>query len=402
MIPHLVVSGVTSCDSRGVEALVRSIIAGVQKRGRWRTTVLTQTPVADAALVDLPSTRFVADPFVVSCSLRRSAPPPEEALAAQQRSLLAGADLMIATGGDIYTFDYGVSTRYLAAPRAALNDGVPVAMLAHSVGPFTQAEEAAAWVSVAADCQVLTLRESVSLRHVVDDLGISDGAATLTADPAFLLSPAPPARVDQVLTDVGLDPAEPFICLAPSRGIAHFRDLDMRRRLLTLQKVVRRLAARFRVPILLVPHAHDSRPENDDRLLTTELVRLDDDAVTRPLVASLNATEYKAIMGRSMLTVAERLHAAIAAMSSGVPTAAIGYSRKFVGILSDTYGETIPLEEIYLDVNAAHEDERIVARLVDALEVDALRAQLVSRLPLIMERAESNFARADNCVKRKS
>src|SRR5712691_8115502 len=182
---HVIISGVTSCQNRGVEALVRSIVSGLGMTGPWQATVLTQTPSHDAALLCLPNVDCVADPFVVSRSMRESPPEPEASLAATREQLITSADLLVATGGDIYTSDYGVSARYLAAPDAAQQHGVPVAMLAHSVGPFTGTSDAAAWSATARKCAVLTTRESQSWQYVTRDLGMPEERVALSADPAF-------------------------------------------------------------------------------------------------------------------------------------------------------------------------------------------------------------------------
>ena len=147
MTRRVVITGVTSCENRGVEALVASITTQLRALGPCHVVVLTQTPVLDRAMLSPLDVTCVADPFVVSSSWRelRSS---ETSVQVDMRgeALMADADLVIATGGDLYTSDYGVSTAYLSAPRAAQRRGVPVAMLAQSVGPFSQTEDAHNWV----------------------------------------------------------------------------------------------------------------------------------------------------------------------------------------------------------------------------------------------------------------
>lgn len=54
-----------------------------------------------------------------------------------------------------------------------------------------------------------------------------------------------------------------------------------------------------------------------------------------------SAGDYKAIISRCDLVVAERMHAAIAGLSTGVPTLLIGYSIKAEGILTDLLGAAL-------------------------------------------------------------
>src|SRR2546430_8821383 len=262
---HVIISGVTSCENRGVEALVRSIVAGVGTVGSWRTTVLTQTPAEDESLLALPAVGCVADPFVVSRSLRSAAPETERELATRRERLIADADLLITTtGGDLHTADYGVSTRYLAAPLAATKQNVPVAMLGHSVGPFDDDSDVSAWAAASEACAVLTVRETLSWRYMVDDLGLPASHVTLAADPAFLLEATPAHQVDDVLASIGISQGQPYVCLAPSRGIATFRNLSEQQHISALLSLINCLVSRWRLPVLLIPHVHDSRAHNDD------------------------------------------------------------------------------------------------------------------------------------------
>ncbi|MEV0005603.1 polysaccharide pyruvyl transferase family protein [Micromonospora sp. NPDC050980] len=393
MPPHVIISGVTSCQNRGVEALVRCIIEGLGTFGSWRATVLTQTPEQDAALLALPEAECVADPFVVSRSLRTAPPEPEHRLAARRERLIASADLVVTTGGDLHTADYGVSTKYLAAPVAAHNHNVPVAMLAHSIGPFSDPAEAEAWCATAQHCAVLTIRETISRRYVVNDLALSDKLVTLAADPAFLLAAAPPEHADGLLTEIGVPPGCPYVCLAPSKGIAALRGLSERQHMSALMSLISCLVSRWRLPILLLPHVHDTRPHNDDRRLVADLAQNVAHPLVRAVPGALNAAQYKAITARSVLTVAERMHAAIAALSSGVPTVTIGYSQKFLGILSDAYGDTIPLDQVHLGVESFITDDKTAARIGDGIDLEPLRSALANRGALIRTRARSNFAR---------
>ena len=388
---HVIISGVTSCQNRGVEALVRSILSGLAMIGPWRATVLTQTPRHDDALLRLMDAECVSDPFVVSRSLRESPREPEASLAARREQLLASADLLIATGGDIYTSDYGVSARYLAAPNAALDRGVPVAMLAHSVGPFSGTPDAVAWSATARQCTVLTVRESQSWRYVTRDLGLPEDRVALTADPAFLLQAAPDEEVDGILAGIGIQPGHPYACVAPSRGIAGFRGLSEDCHFAALRRLVRSLISWWRLPVVLIPHVHDARPGNDDRQIASDLaLDLATDFV-RTIPGPLGAMQYKGIVARSALMVAERMHAGIAALSSAVPTVTIGYSQKFAGVMGDTYGETVPLSRVHIAIESFTEDDGSAARLIERLPFDEMRAALTTRQPLIQNRAVASF-----------
>jgi colanic acid/amylovoran biosynthesis protein len=389
--PHVIVSGITSCENRGVEALICSIADGLGTLGSCRVTALTQTPDHDAQLLDVPGVECVADPFVFSRSMRHGPREPEAERTARREHLLATANLMITTGGDLHTSDYGVSTKYLAAPIEAQQRNVPVAMLGHSVGPFTDPGEAATWCAAARASMFVTIRETSSWRYVVEDLGLDEPHVTLAADPAFLLPAASGDRVDEILTRSGIQPGRPYVCLAPSQGIANLRGLSEQRHRSALLSLISNLIARWHLPVLLIPHVHDSRPYNDDRRLATDLVEHADHPAVRATVGPLTAADYKGITGGSVLTIAERMHAAIGSLSVGVPTVAVGYSRKFLGVLSDTYGADVPIDNVHVGVESFVNDDKQAVRMVEAIDLMALRAALASRLGLARRRALANF-----------
>ncbi|HUZ26352.1 MAG TPA: polysaccharide pyruvyl transferase family protein [Streptosporangiaceae bacterium] len=394
-MPKVIVSGVTSCENRGVEALVTSIAFGLRDcGGACRMTVLTQTPDHDRALAPGDGIEWVADPFVLSRSWSHARPaePPSQA-AERAHALLASADLVLTTGGDLHTSAYGVSTSYLAAPSAALDKGVPVAMIAHSIGPFTDAGERRAFTAAARRSAILTVREQASLDYATTSLGLEGSVVSLTADPAFLLPAAPPGRVDQILASSGIGPDQPYLCLAPSRGIAGFRQLDHASHLAALLRLTGELRRKWGLPIVAIPHVHDSRPANDDRRLVAELAAAAAGGL-RPLSGGLTAAEYKGVVSRSALLIAERLHAAIAGLSSAVPTVAIGYSPKFAGVLAGAYGPAISPEDVHIDVRAFVSDEAAARRLLGNLDIEDLRRHLRERLPLVLGRARENFALA--------
>ncbi|MCX4666486.1 polysaccharide pyruvyl transferase family protein [Streptomyces sp. NBC_01381] len=392
MVRNVIITGVTSCENRGVEALVASIAAGLHDHGEARIRVLTQTPMLDQELLTPWGVECVADPFVTSKSWTQYRPAETSEQSRTRRdALMEEADLLVATGGDIYTSDYGVSTPYLAAPIAAQSHGVPVAMLAHSIGPFTHREDAQAWLDVAEQCKVLTLRERLSYRYVQEELGLTAGKAQLTADPAFLLPAPPQQRVQALVTTAGIGPGEPYICVAPSRGIARFRSLDEVAHDRALGRLIDRLVTRWKIPVLLLPHVHDSRSHNDDRALVAELAQHIGHPLVKAVTGPLTASDYKGLAAAADLVITERLHAAIGALSTRTPTVAIGYSQKFLGVFADTYGNDIDLDSVHLDVDRFVADEHSTERLLQGLQLPSMQQALTERVPELLERARENF-----------
>ncbi|WP_409473421.1 polysaccharide pyruvyl transferase family protein [Streptomyces sp. HC307] len=396
---NVLITGITSCESRGVEALARAIAEQLTSEGGNRVTVLTQTPALDEEALASTTARCVADPFVVSRSWQQMRPQESPAeLIARSEQLLAETDLVIATGGDLHTSDYGVSTPYLRALTAAQQRDIPTAVIGQSVGPFGDPADAEAWLTVADRCDLLTVRESVSHRYLVGKLGLPEHRVQLSSDPAFLLPTATDERTSAVLRPLGLTPEDPYICLAPSQGITRFSALGEMQHAAALTRLATALVRTRKMPVLLVPHCHDSRPHNDDRILAARIAEAAGMPQVMALPGALTASDYKGVLARAELVISERLHAAIGALSGGVPAIAIGHSHKFNGVLAETYGDTVDVDDIHADVRAFAQDNTVIDRIVHDTDATVLRTTLQQRLPLITDRARSDFAQINRLL----
>ncbi|MEU0924596.1 polysaccharide pyruvyl transferase family protein [Streptomyces malaysiensis] len=399
---NILITGITSCESRGVEALARSIIEQLNTEdgdGSNNITVLTQTPALDTEALTPAGARCVADPFVVSRSWKQMRPQETPAeLTARCDQLLTETDLVIATGGDLHTSDYGVSTPYLRALIAAQQRDIPTIMIGQSVGPFTDPTEAEAWLTVADQCRLLTVRESVSHGYLVDKLGLPEHRVRLSSDPAFLLPTAPGERISAVLRPLGLTPEDPYICLAPSQGITRFSALEEAQHTAAVTRLASDLVHTWNMPVVLVPHCHDSRPHNDDRILAARIAEAANTPQVKVVPGALTASDYKGVLSHAELVISERLHAAIGALSNGVPAIAIGHSHKFNGVLAETYGDTIDIDDIHVDIRAFAQGGTAIDRLVHNTDATVLRTSLRQRLPLITNRARSDFAQINKLL----
>jgi colanic acid/amylovoran biosynthesis protein len=398
-VSNVLITGITSCESRGVEALARAIAEQLNSEGGNRVTVLTQTPALDENALAPTGARCVADPFVVSRSWQQMRPQESPAeLTARSEQLLAETDLVIATGGDLHTSDYGVSTPYLRAMTAAQQRDIPTAMIGQSVGPFDDPADAEAWFTVAARCDLLTVRESVSRSYLVGKLGLPEHRVQLSSDPAFLLPTATDKQTSAVLRPLGLTPEDSYICLAPSQGITRFSALEEAQHVAALTRLATALVRTRKMPVLLVPHCHDSRPHNDDRILAARIAEAAGMSQVMALPGALTASDYKGVLSHAELVISERLHAAIGALSSGVPAIAIGHSHKFNGVLAETYGDTVDVDDIHADVRAFAWDNTVIDRIVHATDTTVLRTTLRQRLSLITNRACSDFAQINRLL----
>lgn len=92
--------------------------------------------------------------------------------------------------------------------------------------------------------------------------------------------------------------------------------------------------------ILLVPHVVEEG-NNDYEYMLNFFEDFKDSSRIAILPPDLNAKQYKGYIAQTRFFVGARTHATIAAYSSGVPTAVLGYSVKSRGIAKDLFGEEL-------------------------------------------------------------
>ncbi|MCG6497020.1 polysaccharide pyruvyl transferase family protein [Kitasatospora sp. A2-31] len=392
-MPNILLTGITSCESRGVEALARSLATSLTAAPDTTVTVLTQTPDLDSEALAGSGADCTADPFVVSRSWATMRPVETEQHRRERASrLVKQADLVLATGGDLHTSDYGVSTSYLAVLDRAQKLGIPTAMVGQSVG-FTDPAEQAAFTVTAQRLDLLTVRESTTWAYLTGPLALPEDRVVLAADPAFLLQPSSPDRTAQLLADAGLDATQEYVCLAPSRGVTRYSPISDAQHLDALTRLADTLWRVRCRPLVLVPHCHDSREHNDDRLLARQIAaRLPNVPVHVLDADGTGAGDYKAVLGGAELVVSERLHASIGALSSGTPAVALGHSPKFHGVLADTYGPDVPPGDVHRDIAAFTADPGAAEHLAH-LDTEKLRDHLATRLPTQAALATADIAR---------
>ncbi|MFO1060551.1 MAG: polysaccharide pyruvyl transferase family protein [Dongiaceae bacterium] len=389
-------------QNRGVEALAVSTIAGFRRVfANPEITVLTHHRAANAPVLAETGVALRDDPyFGRKFEMLQRLGPLQDAvkpvlagnIAGLERHL-AAQDLVVASGGDNFSSDYGSPAVWLHPLRRAQRHGVPVVFMAQSIGPFRSPEHRDVFLPVAAAARLISVRESASWDYVTGELGIPREQVALTADPAFLLQPAPAAWTEKALAYYGIDRGRPIVALSVSQGISRFGAVDATEHRRQLAAVIRTALDDLGAQVLLVPHVEDPRPHNNDLLIADALLR-DLDYDRRVAVTRLNhsAAEFKALIAAADLVVAERMHAAIAGLSSGVPTLVVGYSVKGAGITSDVLGGDALAEGLVVPIADFVGGSRGPGLVAAAWERRAeLAGRIARNLPGIRSRAEQNF-----------
>ncbi len=308
--------------------------------------------------------------------------------------------------------------------------GKPVVIYAQSAGPFKG--RLASWIARFALNRVslITVREKIS-QGFLDEMAVNKPPIYVTADPAFLLEPAPDERITGILSELGLDSNEPLIGIGTPEGEllgetktwrgyknvlrAAYRLLEYclpEGLFLWLMRLVKRsnyfaalrsqhsnkteasiaqladhLVERMGASVLLVPHfvppREYSRGEENGLVVAEEIHQMvtNKDKVI-PVIGEYTPQEIKGIIGQCDLFISMKMHPTIAATSQSVPTIAIGSHHKFRGIMRMLGQERWVCDQI---------PEDVIAKIDDAwLHKEEIGKELKSRQEAIREAALLN------------
>jgi len=366
---HIAITSQSGSLNRGCEALIQSLLLGLKAQGLLEENEIT------LHTGDLPfdSWRF-GDKLKCIASTNHILPGKfhtkhlwfnkmsYRGLIAAERLLLkegstkrdfstcADADLILFTGGDDLSMDYGGF--YKSA--AWLNLGRPSFLCSLSIGPFPKREELYFKKSIK-DTRFITVRESLSYNYM-KELNLPCPVEQ-TADVAFLL---PTMKREETLDfaqrffNVNLE-GRKLAGLSASELITRYYKYGREDGVKQIARFVDRLNADG-YSVVLIPHVMEKKPRSNDLIICGDILRQTKDARANILLSGLfSSIEVKSIIGLCDVLIGARTHATIASLSQGIPTVAIAYSRKAYGIIEDFYGADlgkkliVPADKVYED-----------------------------------------------------
>jgi len=299
------------------------------------------------------------------------------------------ADVVVDLSGDMLTEDYGplVGYSHFLPLLQAQALGRPVVICAQSVGPFRKLAPLARRIFSRA--KLVTVRETLSPK-LLAELNNPGIMPMHTADLAFMLQVAPAPRIDAILAAENIPPhTRPRLGVSVSALLAnktnrHLDTTDVDK-LTVFARALDQVADKMGVEILLVPHVFGPRPSGDDRQVGR---RMAEQMQHTPLCldGEYRPEEIKGVIASCDAFVGCRMHANIAALDSGIPVLAIGYSHKTRGILND-----LELSEWVLPVNDLETEGLSTAIMKLLTETAAYRQQLSITLPEMKKRAQQNI-----------
>ncbi len=283
------------------------------------------------------------------------------------RQVLKESDLLISGGGSLLQDTTSVRSLvyYLWVARLAYSQGVPVMFYAQGIGPLRRNVSRRLVRIVANRAACLTVRDEPSAQ-LLESLGIPRKRLEVTADPAFALTPARSALVENVIKQEGLPLDSPMIAVAlrPWGGIGEspvqaYADLLME------------LRAQCNCRVLMLP-MHTPH----DTAFSEQVVELTGTPQEFPILRGNYSPEILlGLTARMQAVVAMRLHALIFAARTAVPPFALSYDPKVQSLMNGLgFSECV---ESWRGFDAPETAARVAAMLTDrARYVHELEVQI--------------------------
>lgn len=248
-------------------------------------------------------------------------------------------DAVIDLSGDMLTEDYGVHvaySHYLPLLKALIAQK-PLFLCAQSIGPFRATKFLARYIMNKAT--FVTVRDPIS-KDYLEKIGVNQSHVEQTADMAFLLEPSGPARVQEILASENIDMSKgPVLGISLSNlvGDKFNRANSDEDFILFMAKNISEVCKRHQLTPLFVSHVTGPSKSKDDRQISKKVaakMKTDFSCPSMLLTGNYRPDELKGIIGLCHIFAGARMHANIAALSSGVPLLAIAYSHKTPGIMA--------------------------------------------------------------------
>jgi colanic acid/amylovoran biosynthesis protein len=255
----------------------------------------------------------------------------KKALSIPVLSAIRKADIVIdVSEGDSFTDIYGLRRllRQSLFKFLALWFGRPLVLAPQTLGPFNSSLGRWLGKRLISRCHLVCTRDTLSTNLVRD--WCEKNKLIETTDVAFGMDYQPPPPRDkspEQRLKVGLN-VSALLWKQSKLSQTSFGLLDHYD---TLIMAMLKMLQEHEVEIHLIPHVlAPNLPEDDDLHVCEMIAQANSDLVLpKPFTSPVEAKEYIANLD---LLIGARMHATIAALSTGVPVLPLAYSRKFTGL----------------------------------------------------------------------
>ncbi len=291
---------------------------------------------------------YVNDPDVEAVKLNTKAMLPGGLL---WRTLATTDCVLDIGGGDSFTDIYGGRRfGFLWLSKAmTLARRIPLLLSPQTIGPFTRQPQSTLAAFAMRYARLVVARDPASFEVAAE---MAPRARLLQAvDVAFALPYEPRARTEETI-EVGINVSG----LLFNGGYSGANEFGMEVDYAAYsRRLIEALLAKPNVAVKLISHVNtDTRPEDDDGRVADRL------AAEYPAVERVrnftSPSDAKSYISGLNFLIAGRMHACIAAFSSGVPVVPVAYSRKFSGLFEGVlnYPHGVPVKGLSTDEALAH------------------------------------------------
>ena len=305
----------------------------------------------------------------------------------QLRKTFRDCDFIIDfTGGDSFSDIYGNKRFYLGSfiKQLAIWSGTPFIMGPQTIGPFRSGAAgrfAAHILTKAADCWT---RDRLSQTYMEELCG---RIPSLTTDVAFSLPTIQKIKIQSSKIKIGFNPSG--LLWSKNRSFQadkHIRT-DYRE---YVKQVIGNLSANPEYQVYLLPHvfSHGDFSGENDLTACREIHEMFPDT---EIIADYDSPmEAKGVIAQMDVFIGARMHATIAAFSSGVATIPFSYSRKFEGLYHDLdYPYLISGEKISTE-------DAVTTTLQWVKEANLLRDKIALAAPCIESKKKDFYTALKN------
>lgn len=305
------------------------------------------------------------------------------------------------SGGDSFTDLYGTRRyRAITLPKIiAIEQKVPLVLLPQTYGPFTRAKIERHAGMIVRRAHMAWARDERSFQVLKDMLGdnFDPSRHKVGVDVAFLLPisesvPAVAGILDDWLTDrsvptVGLNVSGLLFNRPADAAVQYGLKANYRQ---IMNSFIRRILEESDSRVLLIPHviaprgSFESDVDACEKLASAFRVEFPDRIRVVPSLQ--DPSDIKWVISQCEWFCGTRMHSTIAALSSGVPAAAISYSPKTLGVF-----ETCAQGAHVADPKARSTEEMTEHLWRSWQERDSARKSLHAALPDVMRQAEAQM-----------
>jgi len=251
------------------------------------------------------------------------------------------AHLIIDISGDTLSDGYGkINCRgELFGLLFAASFGKKLVVFPQSIGPFQYRTNRLLAQVIFAKAALVIPRENITAA-LLKKLGVKTLSEKVINDVAFWLRPLPETQLLAILENEGILNLGKTLGISVSQSFVRFREtgnaISQETYIKSIIDLVDFAVDAFGLDVILIPHVTGpSKKYHDDRLACLYVwEHVKTNKKVHHLSKAYKAHELKGIISRCNYFVGARMHANIAALSSGVPTIAMSYSHKTEGVMS--------------------------------------------------------------------